>query len=407
MKYKNKKKMLGILISIIFLLLNSTCLTVSSEKIISIKITSDTIIVNAGDSIQNAIENADTGDTIFVKNGVYNENIFINKTITLKGEDKYNTIIDGRGTGNVVKIIAYGVKLSDFTIKNCGEGNGKYNANICVLSSDNTISNNIITDEKLNVNWGFAGIYIHYFLEPDKTGNMIEGNDISKTYIGIFIHRSRSNTFTNNKIHDTFGINIIDWKYGEGHNIFEFNKVYNSPNSGFHIQTNNNIIRNNEIYDNGKKSNQNDIDGVDGIIIHADKNLIEGNNISNNFGEGISFQDRWGKYPVIKNNVIRNNNIFGNNKCGIKLDGTENQVIKNNIYANKYNIYLLDESKNNTIHHNNFYDAVEKNIKGETVFLPYCDYNIWDDGTDGNYWDDYEERYPENLLYSASGYLSS
>lgn len=42
-------------------------------------------------TIQEAIDNASIEDTIFVYNGTYKENVIINKTITLRGEDKYNT----------------------------------------------------------------------------------------------------------------------------------------------------------------------------------------------------------------------------------------------------------------------------------------------------------------------------
>ena len=45
-------------------------------------------------SIQDAIDNASDGDTIFVYNGIYEEESFsINKSINLIGEDKENTII--------------------------------------------------------------------------------------------------------------------------------------------------------------------------------------------------------------------------------------------------------------------------------------------------------------------------
>jgi pectin methylesterase-like acyl-CoA thioesterase len=47
--------------------------------------------------IQDAIDNASEGDTIFVHNGIYNENITIIKTINLIGEDKNTTIINGSG----------------------------------------------------------------------------------------------------------------------------------------------------------------------------------------------------------------------------------------------------------------------------------------------------------------------
>ena len=46
-------------------------------------------------SIQDAIDNASDGDTIYVYSGIYYENVVINKRINLIGEDRNGTIIDG------------------------------------------------------------------------------------------------------------------------------------------------------------------------------------------------------------------------------------------------------------------------------------------------------------------------
>ncbi|MCJ7570581.1 MAG: hypothetical protein MUO82_01710, partial [Candidatus Thermoplasmatota archaeon] len=52
-------------------------------------------------TIQEGINNATAGDTVFVYNGTYYENVVVNKTISLVGEDKNGTIIDGSGGGDV------------------------------------------------------------------------------------------------------------------------------------------------------------------------------------------------------------------------------------------------------------------------------------------------------------------
>jgi pectin methylesterase-like acyl-CoA thioesterase len=46
-------------------------------------------------TIQEAINNASAGDTVYVYEGHYYENIVVNKSISLTGEDRDNTIIDG------------------------------------------------------------------------------------------------------------------------------------------------------------------------------------------------------------------------------------------------------------------------------------------------------------------------
>jgi len=92
--------------------------------------------------IKDAINDAEEGDTIYVYMGTYYENIVIDKTINLVGEDKENTIIDGQEKTDVIKIISNYVNITGFTIRNAGFY--LYNNGIDIDSSYNTIANNII-----------------------------------------------------------------------------------------------------------------------------------------------------------------------------------------------------------------------------------------------------------------------
>src|SRR4030067_2374091 len=53
-------------------------------------------------TIQAAMNAASQGDTIYVKTGTYYENVIVNKPLTLVGESKENTIVDGSGKNNSV-----------------------------------------------------------------------------------------------------------------------------------------------------------------------------------------------------------------------------------------------------------------------------------------------------------------
>ena len=70
--------------------------------------------------IQDAIENATEGDTIFVFNGIYFENIFVDKILIIIGESKNNTIIDGMYNEFIINIINDQVTIQNFTLRNSG-----------------------------------------------------------------------------------------------------------------------------------------------------------------------------------------------------------------------------------------------------------------------------------------------
>ena len=86
--------------------------------------------------IQDAIDAASTGDTVFVFSGVYYENVVISKVISLIGEDRGTTIIDGRGTNSLETVLienCNGVMVSGFTIKESGNNHGllALSTNVC------------------------------------------------------------------------------------------------------------------------------------------------------------------------------------------------------------------------------------------------------------------------------------
>ncbi|UCF49153.1 MAG: PKD domain-containing protein [Thermoplasmatales archaeon] len=157
--------------------------------------------------IQDAIDDASDGDTVFVYNGTYCENIDITKNgLNLIGEDKNTTIIyAGNEIGNnAVKIENHNyITISNFTIQNVEttgsipEGNGVY---IYRNTMGNTISNCIIHDNPQH------GIYIS---APSPGQNAID-NSIKNCliynsgYCGIRIETDETTYVKNTTILNTY-----------------------------------------------------------------------------------------------------------------------------------------------------------------------------------------------------------
>ena len=137
--------------------------------------------------IQDAIDNASNGDTVFVYSGWYNESVIINKSIYVYGEGRDTTFI-GRGEDpyTAVRILRDNVEFKRFTVLHGGHGiyingcvGGQISENyveegaygIMVLNSDTVVvSNNTIYNYT-------EGVYIENSKNVIIRGNVINGGE--------------------------------------------------------------------------------------------------------------------------------------------------------------------------------------------------------------------------------------
>jgi len=334
-------------------------------------------------TIQYAIDNASDGDTVFVYDfsSPYYENVVIDRSINLIGEDKENTIIDGNLIGSVIIVTTDWVNISGFTIQNSGEGwdkagiiiyeshttilgntvSNNYNGIYLSSSSDNNISGNTVSYNKM------SGIDIRC----SSNNNFVIGNSAINNDDGIYLYESSNNNIINNTVSNNYeGIYL----YSSNNNIISYNTISNNDHYSIHLQTSssNNIIGNTIL------------DNYYGIrLISSSSNIVSGNTVSNNrTGIALTYSD--------SNDII--GNTVSNNVYGLYFgDSSDNNIIGNTASNNNYGLSLSDYSQNNNVYHNNFIKNNLYNVYGEFEIFE----NTWDDGKYGNYWSDYEERYPD------------
>jgi parallel beta-helix repeat protein len=191
-------------------------------------------------TIQHAIDNASSGDTVFVYAGVYDGGIIIDKPIRLMGENKHHSIIDGPGDkDNGIYIFSDSVVLSGFTIKNVG--NFFPDCAVYIHSDNSMIYDNIITDNKFGIDV-YDSVNIHIY------DNMIINQD---RYDGINIRFSSNIVISRNVISNNNGHGILLVESIE--NVIVENEIGNNHWSGLLLITkndNDNLIYHNNFFQN-------------------------------------------------------------------------------------------------------------------------------------------------------------
>mgnify|MGYP001130458276 CR=1 FL=1 len=211
-------------------------------------------------TIREAIDHASDGDTIFVRDGRYYENIHMNKSICLVGENKHGTIIDGNFTGTVVAITADNVNVSNFTICNGephGHGVSIEHSKDCFISNNiitNSLfgiklsesSNNTIADNRVFCPQDWMGVTLYF-----SDGNTLTNNTFSSGYVGILLSSANHNTLNNNKLYSNwFGIRLAN----SNNNTIVANKVFNNS-IGIYIASYDSPGINNLVYHNNFVNN--------------------------------------------------------------------------------------------------------------------------------------------------------
>jgi parallel beta-helix repeat protein len=260
-------------------------------------------------TIQAAIDQANPSDIIQVSSGTYHETLFIDKTLTLIGEDKANTIIVGNGC-TVIQANFTTVDISGFTITNGTDG--------IMLE---TCTGSIIRNN--NINGEVRGIWLYH-----SNSNTVSDNFISNSYWSgiVLCGHSSENTVIRNTIKDnTNGIILTGWE-----NLIYYNSFINNQNQTEVTESFNNS------WDNG----------------------LEGNYWSNYEGTDAD-QDGIGDTPYL---------IDENNKDNYPLMGLVSQFQ----VPWKGEIYYITTISNSTITALNFGNSMSIDVTGPEDTAGFC-----------------------------------
>jgi len=211
--------------------------------------------------IQDAIDNATTGDTIRIQDGMYFERFIVHKTLTIIGNSTGAVIIDGSGTNqDIILVTADWVNITGLTVNNSGisatcGGITLVSADNCHLYGNVFTNNNIgihITSDS-NYNTAEDNIFkdnpVGYRVYSSSDYNKLFNNTITTLAggVGIGFDGSSNNIASGNDVgYCNYAMNFWSGSNNEAND----NLLYNSTH-GIHFQsTSNCLATNNTIWNN-------------------------------------------------------------------------------------------------------------------------------------------------------------
>jgi parallel beta-helix repeat protein len=239
-------------------------------------------------TIQAGVLAAHPGDIVYVRKGVYPENVSISKSLTLQGEARQNTIIAGGGSGSVIHITASYVLVEGFTVTNGELG--------LDLSSDLPIHHITLKDLIVTLNTRNG-------IESHKSGgfHLIEDCIISKNReYGLNVHQFSRSIIRNCEV---FGNNTGLRPAWGWHILVEGNKIFQNRGGGIYLDScYYSTLERNLVYGN-------EAGGISVTYISSrntiKENIVYGNRV------GISFRLAWGGFGE---NRIYHNDLFHNQR---------------------------------------------------------------------------------------------
>ncbi len=328
--------------------------------------------------IQDAINDAGDGYMIYVYYGIYQENIVVNKSVSLIGisENDEKPIINTSENRNTVSIIADDCVFQGFLVKSRQEFTDENSPACYMHTNDSIIENNTFM-------YGKYTCYMH-----KSSRNTIRYNKFVGGYlIGLKTYEGRYNTIAYNIAQDNHALEGL-YLYETNSNILGNTATNNTHGMSFD-DASNCTISFNQIYENIQYGMTSD----DSTHLSIANNTIH----SHQYG-GILMMD-------CSNCTIRDNELY-DNQWGVSLEGRwrlpwcknkYNTVIHNSIHDNGLGIFLEDGWRNSFIEN----DIINNDVNARFSLVLFFEdqnpsrpfYNEWN----ANYWSDWEKSFPKPI----------
>ncbi len=351
-------------VSVLCFLLFSSFLTLAQEG--------DTLIVSPDGpypSIEAALADAQSGDTIEVHGGTYtytDEPLYIDKSVSVIGID--NPVLDGGGEGTIVVITAPDTLFQGFTVRNSGDVMHREDSGIVIQADNVTVAENRVE----NVLFGIYFANANTGLARD---NIVRGYDLDIAMRGDSIRVWFSNdvTLIGNDIGTTR--DLLIW-YADGITIIN-NNIHDSRYGLHFMYSSNATIEDNTFYGNHV-----------GLYLMYSQGLAMHNNLlAYNYGPsgyGLALKDM--------DAVEASGNVFVGNRAGLYIDNSPSlyeghNMFNDNVFAyNDIGVLALPAVERNIFTNNVFLDNLQQaSTRGRGDLLG----NIWTHEGVGNYWSDY------------------